>query len=256
MKKNILADTDFASGHDNRFKSSVVVGFVSKIECNSKRSDVRVIFPDRVDHENTPLITKPIPVLQTASQSKRSFAVPRIGDFVAVMKMPNATGDYFVLGTFYSPENPPPVTDPKLDYTEWEGGHTQKFDANDDADVFLTQDFKGGINQTVKKDVNIKTTDGAKYNIEADGDMLLKSATGNINVESPSGIVTINQQEIDLTATTIKLNGHVIVTGNIDQTGVHHDNNGYHTSGRSVEELEKRVARLERIVAQLTEAQA
>jgi hypothetical protein len=32
-----------------------------------------------------------------------------------------------VLGSFYIKRNPPPVTDPKLDYTEWEGGHTQKY---------------------------------------------------------------------------------------------------------------------------------
>src|SRR5207342_626026 len=106
---------------------------------------------------------------------------------------------------------------------------------NDDADVFLTQDFKGGWNCTVKKDVNLKTTDGAKTNIESDGDVLIKSANGNINVESPAGIITIKQQKIVLQAGNIELTGADKITGIIthiganNQTGVHRDSNGLHT---------------------------
>jgi phage baseplate assembly protein gpV len=252
-RKNLLADTDYTSGRDNRYKSSVLMGFVSKIECDDKHANVRVIMPDRIDHEGTPLNTKPIPVLQIASSAKKSFAMPRLKDVVAIVKMPNSTSDYFVIGSFYTPRNPPPVTDPLVDYTEWEGGHIQKFDANEDADVFLTQDFKGGWDATIKKDVNLKTTDGAKFNIEADGDVLMKSASGNINIESPTGTVTIKQDVIELNATTIKLIGHVIVTGAIDQSGgVHHDPNGFHTTGRArEEELLRRIAALEERVTAL-----
>jgi len=249
--KNILADTDYTSGKDMRFKSAVWIGKVSKIECTDKQANVRVIMPDRIDHEGTPLNSKPIPVLQIASQAKKSYAIPRLDTNVVVVKLANATSDYLVIGSFYTRNNPPPVSDPLLDYVEWEGGHIEQHDANEDADVFLTQDFKGGIKQTVKKDVSIKTTDGAKYNIEADGDVLVKSATGNINVESPTGTVLIKQQTIELQATTIKLTGHVIVNGAMDQTGVHHDTLGYHTGGRE-SNLEQRVALLERKLVELT----
>jgi phage baseplate assembly protein gpV len=158
-----------------------------------------------------------------------------------------------VIGSFYTKKNPPPVKDPLLDYTIWEGGHTEKRDANDGADVFLTQDFKGGWDATIKKDVNLKTTDSAKFNIEADGDVLVKSAQGNINVESPTGTVTIKQQTIDQQATTIKLTGHVIITGqithdgNMTTTGHHVDAAGHHTtSTREADELRARVDELER----------
>jgi phage baseplate assembly protein gpV len=138
------------------------VGKVTKIECSDKGANVRVIFPDRTDHNGQPLISRPIPILQIASLAKRSFAVPRLNDNVVCVKLPNGTSNYLVVGSYYTSKDPPPVTDPKLDYTEWEGGHIEKRDANDGADVFLTQDFKGGWNCTVKKDINIKTTNGAK----------------------------------------------------------------------------------------------
>jgi phage baseplate assembly protein gpV len=175
---------------------------------------------------------------------------------VFLIKMPNGTSNYAVLGSFYTKKSPPPVTDPKLDYCEWEGGHTEKFDANEDAEVFLTQDFKGGVKTTVKKDIDIKTTDGGKMSMVSDGDMLVKSATGNVNVESPTGTVTIKQQTIDLQATTIKLTGHVIVNGAMDQTGVHLDTRGHHTNtaerdAERISKLEAHLAALEARVAQL-----
>jgi phage baseplate assembly protein gpV len=247
--KNILSDTDYIKGWDNRFGVAVVVGKVTKIECSDKAANVRVLLPDRVDHQEQPLITKPIPVLQMASLAKKSFAIPRLNDNVVLVKLPNGTSNYMVIGSFYTSKDPPPVTDPKLDYTEWEGGHIQKFDANDGADVFLTQDFKGGWKATVKKDIDIKTTDGGKVSIEGDGDVLMKSATGNINVESPTGTVTIKQQTIELQAAEIKLTGLVTINGAMNQTGIHQDSNGFHVSGAErIAELERRVAALESVI--------
>jgi phage baseplate assembly protein V len=257
--KNLLSDTDFTRGHDTRFANAVSIGYVTKIECTDKHANVRVILPDRKDHEGTPMITKPIPVMQICSAAKKQFAMPRIDAPVMLIKLPNGTADYLVVGAFYTQRNPPPVSDPLLDYTEWEGGHIQKFDANDGAAVFLTQDFKGGWNATIKKDVNFKTTDGAKFNINADGDVLINSANGNITIQSPTGTILIEQQEIDLTATTIKLTGNIIIDGNITHTGnmttsgVHTDVNGHHTTAAAresellarIEALEQRLAKLE-----------
>lgn len=174
-----------------------------------------------------------------------------------MVKLPNGTSNYAVVGSFYSKKNPPPVTDPLLDYCEWEGGHIEKRDANEDADVFLTQDFKGGWDATIKKDVNFKTTDSAKFNIEADGDILVKSASGSINVESPSGTITIKQQKIVLDATNIELKGAVKITGAIDHTGnivthgFHTDNKGPHSSSMERDELLARIEALESRVSQL-----
>jgi phage baseplate assembly protein gpV len=219
---------------------------------------VRVQMPDRTDHNDQPLTSKPVPVMQIASLAKKSFAVPRKGTNVLMLKLPNGTSNYAVVGSFYTSENPPPVTDPLLDYCEWEGGHKQTFDANQDADVFLKQEFKGGWDATIKKDVNLTTTDGAKFNVVADGDVLVKSANANVNVESPTGTVTIKQQTIDQQATTIKLTGHVVIvgdithTGNITTSGTHTDVHGLHTGAtREVDDLRARIEALEIRLTQL-----
>lgn len=260
MEKNLLSDTDYTKGWDNRFGVTAVVGRVSKVVVDDKGANCQVIMPDRIDHEDNPLITKAVPVLQIASQAKKSFTMPRQDDNVLMIKLPNGTSNYAVLGSFYTSKRPPPVTDPLLDYTEWEGGHTQQYDANTDgngkasSDVFLTQDFKGGIKTTVKKDIEIQTTDGGKMSMTSDGDMLVKSATGNVNVESPSGAVNIKQKTINLEADTINLKGHVVITGALDHTGEHRtnghhiDSTGPHAGGREAE-LEARVNRLETLLA-------
>jgi phage baseplate assembly protein gpV len=266
-RKNLLADTDYTRGHDNRFGAAVIIGKVSEVVCNEKGANVRVLIADKLDHQNQPLITKPIPVWQTSAGKKRSFAMPRIGQNAAIVKLPNGTCNYMLLGTFYTTKEPPPVTDPKLDYCEWEGGHIEKFDANDDADVFLTQDFKGGWKGTYKKDVNLKTTDAAKFNVEADGsvlvksatgainveaddNILIKSATGNINVESPSGTITLKQQTIRLEG-ALQFVGNITHTGNMTTTGVHTDSLGHHTTTTEREELLARIAALEARVTAL-----
>jgi phage baseplate assembly protein gpV len=249
MGKNILADTDFTDGRDQRFVHSILIGRVAKLECTDKHANIRVIMPDKLDHQGNPLITKPIPVLQISAGGKKSFAMPRIGQNVLLVKLPNSTSTYAALNFFYTSKEPPPVKDPLVDYCVWDDGKTfVKHDANKDADPFLTWDFQAGWKGTFKKDVNLNTTDAAKFNVKADGDVLIQSATGNIDVKCPSGTVTIEQQTVELKATTIKLTGHVIVNGNMDQTGIHLDSNGHHTSTR---ELNDRIAKLEARVAQL-----
>lgn len=250
MEKNLLSDTDYTKGWDNRYGVTAAVGRISKLECTDKAANVRVILPDRLDHQDQPLISKPIPVLQQASTAKKSFAMPRLNDSVLMVKLPNGTSNYAVIGSFYTAKNPPPIKDPLVDYCEWEGGHTEQHDANEDADVFLTQDFKGGVKTTCKKDIDIKTTDGGKMSMTSDGDMLVKSATGNVNVESPSGAVNIKQKTINLEADTINLKGHVVITGALDHTGEHRTN-GHHidSTGPHAGGLERdRIAKLEAMV--------
>jgi phage baseplate assembly protein gpV len=232
MGKNLLGDTDYASGHDNRYRNSVLIGFVSKIECTDKRASVRVIMPDRVDHEGTPLNTKPIPVLQTASTAKKSFAVPRLNDCVALMKMPNSTSDYFVLGSFYTPKNPPPVKDPMLDYTVYDDGSIMQFDASKGE---LTWKLKGDLLWDNEKSVTFKLK--ADFTVQNDGNILLKP-TGTATIDAHGAVSIKSPTSITIDAATINLKGNIVHTGSMSTTGAHTDVNGHHSSGVLREELE------------------
>jgi len=229
-QKNLLSDTDYTDGRDKRFAASVLLGKVAKIECSEKGANIRCLLADRLDHKGQPLVTMPVPVLQVCAGGKRSFAMPRIGQNVFLTKLPNSTCNYGAMGFFYTTKDPPPVTDPLLDYTIWDDGKTYvKFDANKNADPFLTWDFQGGWKATVAKDINIKTTNGAKVTIEGDGDVTVKSDSGNITVNAASGAVTIQGNSgITIKAPTITLDGFVHTTQNMLTDGVHTDSLGHH----------------------------
>jgi phage baseplate assembly protein V len=248
--KNILSDTDFTKAWDNRFSVAVAVGLVSQVVCDDKQANVRVIFPDRLDHNDKSLISKPIPVMQIASLAKKSFAMPREGTNVLVVKLPNGTSNYAVVGSFYTSNNPPPVSDPKLDYCIYDEGSVMQFDANEGkgeltwklkGDVLWDNEKKLTINH--KGDIAINTTNGAKMTLHSDSD---------VNIEAPNGTVFLDQQNIHLKG-TITLEGPVTIlgdithTGNMVTSGVHQDANGFHTSGLNKQMMDRIIALEERL---------
>ena len=236
MAKELLSDTDYTKGWDNRYGVTGAVGRVSKIEVSEKGANVRVIMPDRLDHKNQPLISKPVPVLQIASQAKKSFAVPRVNDNVFLVKLPNGTSNYAVIGSFYTKKDPPPVTDPMLDYVLYDDGSSMQFDASKGE---LTWKLKGDVAWDNEKGATLKFKEA--INIE--------SSDGDINIKAPSGTILLDQQTIHLKGTLI-FEGDIQHTGNMQTSGVHQDSLGFHT-GAAREELEARVAALEQRVAQL-----
>lgn len=243
MGKNILSDTDYTSGRDNRFGVAVVIGRVSKLEVSEKGANVRVIMPDRVDHQDQPLISKPIPVLQIASQAKKSFAVPRLDDNVMLVKLANGTSNYAVIGSFYTSKRPPPVTDPMLDFVEYDDGSTMQFNAETGE---LTWKLKGDMLWDNEKDFTLKTKGNVV--IEIDGDVTIKPG-GNVAIEAGG--------DVDIKGGTVNLQGAMKFTGNIDHigdihtSGRHVDSLGPHVAARREEDLLRRIEALESRVATL-----
>jgi phage baseplate assembly protein V len=201
MVKNLLADTDYSKGKDNRFRSALMIGRVSEVKCDETQASVRVIFPDRLDHKDQPLITKPIPVLQQSAGAKRAFAMPRVGQNVLVAKLPNGSSDYLLLGTFYTTSDPPPVTDPLLDHTEYDDGSVIEFDAGTGS---MRWDLKGGIS------------------LQCDGDVTIK-CNGSLLIDAPN---------IKLQG-AMTFEGDITHTGNINTSGHHTDAGGHHTSSET-----------------------
>lgn len=227
--KRLLSDTDSQRGLDTRFATAVVIGKVSQIECDDKRANVRVLLPDRLDHEGTPLNTKPIPVLQVASQAKKSYAIPRLNDQVVLIKLANGTSDYLVVGSFYTTSNKPPVSDPMLDYVEYDDGSTMQFNASNGE---LTWKLKGNMLWDNEKDFTFKTK--GNILIEIDGDITAKP-DGNIDVQAggdvdikADGDTVIQAANITLRG-NITLDGNVYTTANMQTLGIHQDSAGFHT---------------------------
>jgi phage baseplate assembly protein gpV len=240
MEKNLLSDTDYTKGWDNRYGVTAVVGRVSKIEVSEKGANVRVIMPDRLDHQDQPLISKPIPVMQIASNAKKSFAVPRLDDNVLLLKLPNGTSNYMVVGSYYTSKKPPPVTDPMLDYVEYDDGSTMQFDAsNGNLDWDLTGDIKvhneGDKDLSTDGDVQIENDGDYAQVVEGDqqydtGGDVRRTADG-VYVLAADGVGIGANNEILIQAPLIHIVGNILHDGDMVTRGVHQDNNGYHTGG-------------------------
>jgi phage baseplate assembly protein V len=233
--KNILADTDFTRP-DNRFKNAVLIGKVSQVVVDDKGANVRCIMPDKVDHQEQPLITKPIPVLQISAGKKRSFAMPRIGQNVLLVKLPNGTSDYAAVGFFYTKKDPPPVTDPMLDYCVYDDGSIKQFNASNGDSLW---DIKGKL--TFKSD--------GKIDIETDADVLIKS-TGNVLIDCDAQVTIAGDTGVIIQGPTT-IQGNITHTGNMTTSGVHTDSLGHHTTSTARDDLLQRVAALEARVSAL-----
>jgi len=241
--KNLLSDSDYTKGWDNRFGVTAVVGKVSKIECTDKGANVRVIMPDRLDHDDNPLISKPIPVLQIASRAKKSFAVPRQNDNVLLVKLPNGTGNYAVIGSFYTSKDPPPVTDPNLDYVIYDDGSTMQFDASTGE---LTWKIKGDLLLENEKDFTIKQQ--GDFNVETQGNVSVKPE-GDMDLLA-SGDVHVQGGTLKLTG-PLRIEGDITHFGNMTTSGRHTDSLGPHAAARREEDLIARIEALERRVTEL-----
>ena len=133
--KNLLGDTDYNRQPDARYKNTITIARVSKIESDKTQANVRVLFPDRTDHE-----------------------------------LANSTSDYVMLGTFYTTSDPPPVEDPKLDYVIYDDGSIQQFNAETGQ---LDWKLKGDMNFENEGGMSTKLKKG--YTLEIEGDVLIKA---------------------------------------------------------------------------------
>lgn len=214
-RKNLLSDTDYTSGKDNRYYASIHIGRVAEVICDETQAAVRVVMPDKLDHNNKPLITKPIPVWQISAGKKRSFAVPRVGQNVVLLKMPNGTANYHVVGTFYTTSDPPPVTDPLLDYCIYDEGSVKQFDANNGTETWK---LKGDVIWDNEKGASLKFREA----------VTIESTESGITIKAPSGTVLVEASQITLKG-PLRIEGDITHIGNMNTSGVHTDANGVHT---------------------------
>ena len=94
---------------------------------NGAKGTVRVTFPDKED-----LVSGELPVIMMGSHGTKEYHLPEEGTQVLCCFMPNPSGrgmnDGFVIGGFYSVEDPPEQTDPKVRCIKLPDGCYIKFD--------------------------------------------------------------------------------------------------------------------------------
>lgn len=115
------------------------VGKVSSV--NGANCTARVTFPDKDD-----LVSGDLPIIVIGSYQTKGYWVPEVGMQVLCCFMPNPSGrgmnDGFILGGFYSTENPPEQTDPKVRCLKLPDGCYVKFDGAGNVEIHATGNLK------------------------------------------------------------------------------------------------------------------
>lgn len=115
------------------------VGKVSSV--NGANCTARVTFPDKDD-----LVSGDLPIIVIGSYQTKGYWVPEVGMQVLCCFMPNPSGrgmnDGFILGGFYSTENPPGETDPKVRCIKVPDGSYIKFDGAGNVEIHATGNLK------------------------------------------------------------------------------------------------------------------
>lgn len=115
------------------------VGKVSSV--NGANCTARVTFPDKDD-----LVSGDLPIIVIGSYQTKGYWVPEVGMQVLCCFMPNPSGrgmnDGFILGGFYSTENPPEQTDPKVRCIKVPDGSYIKFDGAGNVEIHATGNLK------------------------------------------------------------------------------------------------------------------
>jgi len=111
------------------------IGKVSDV--NGAKCAVRVTFPDKDD-----LVSAELPIVVVGSYKTKGYWVPEVGMQVLCCFLPNPSGrgmnDGFVIGGFYSTEDPPEETDPKVRCLKLPDGCYIRFDGAGNIHIHAT----------------------------------------------------------------------------------------------------------------------
>lgn len=111
------------------------IGKVSSVD--GKTSTVRVTFPDKDD-----MVSAPLPVIVPCNFGDKEYHLPKEHAQVLCVFLPNDSGrgmnDGYVIGGFYSTEDPPEETDPKVHCLKMEDGSFIRFDGKGNVELHAT----------------------------------------------------------------------------------------------------------------------
>ncbi|MCP4021565.1 MAG: phage baseplate assembly protein V [Desulfobacteraceae bacterium] len=117
---------------------------------NAEKGRVRVKFPD-----TDGIVSKELPVLFQKTKDNKDFDMPDVDEQVVCIFLANGMEQGFVIGSPYSNEDKPPVTDPDKTHYEFKDGTWFEYDRKEHV---FTGVIKGTMNLTATEGINITTS--------------------------------------------------------------------------------------------------
>jgi phage baseplate assembly protein V len=157
------------------------------VDLDPVRCTAKVQFSDADE-----IVSYDLPLIVTKSEKDKFYHMPDIDEQVICLFLPNGMEQGFILGSFYSKADTPPISDPDVHMTKYSDGTTIKYDRKNHK---LTADVKG-------------TAD-----INTDGQTTVTAPTIIINTEQThNGNISVNGN--------ITVSGNIGVGGNVSMSGL------------------------------------
>lgn len=151
----------------------VRIGTISSI--NSKQAKARVMFEDRDN-----VVSKELNLLFQRTIGTQDYVIPKVGEQVVCLLLPNGLEEGYILGSFYTKKNIPPANDENKRLIIFEDGSLLEYD-NGRITINATKDVNiisaENINITAANNVTINGNLQVNGNINASGSII--DTTGN-----------------------------------------------------------------------------
>jgi len=184
-----------------QLKNMIRVGIVSSIDPTT--CTARVAFEDQ---DNT--VSPELPILVRGTLGAKDYWMPIPGEQVWCLFLPTGNAEGIILGSSYSEQDKPPVTDANKRHITFFDGSEIEYDASAHK---LTVNTSGAVEITAAQNVIINANLTVQGNISAVG----LTASGNMNVNggiSVTGNISTSSNVTavgDVTAGSISLKTHV-----------------------------------------------
>ncbi len=117
---------------DAVLKNLVRVGRVSSTD--PEQATVRVVFADRQN-----LVSYDLPVIVRQSLRNKDYWMPHVGEQVVCLFLPNGNAQGFILGSFYSTNDRPPVNTGEKRCVQFEDGTHLEYDSSNHTLTIIAQ---------------------------------------------------------------------------------------------------------------------
>lgn len=128
---------------DAILKNLIRVGRVSSLG----KATARVVFPDRQN-----MVSYDLQVIVRKSQNDKDYWMPDIGEQVVCLFLPSGNAQGFILGSFYSDVDQPPVDNPNKRHVTFADGTVIEYDRSTHT---LTVNAQGPVNIVAAGNVNV-----------------------------------------------------------------------------------------------------
>ena len=152
-----------------------------------------------------------LPVLTHGTKNPRVYHMPRVGEHVTCLFLPNGHEQGFVLGNFYTQTNLPGESDAEIWSAEFEDGTRFVHDGEGNVTALIPV---GHLTVGVKKDILIESESEVTLNVESD----ITVTGGAAMTVKIADSITIEASSVTIKA-PVKIEGNVTVDGDITATG-------------------------------------